>query len=260
MKNIVILSSLVILSLTACKKEETIVVAAGKTSLTFDAKVGSADFALNKNFAINADTFSFTQLRYWVSNIVLTKEDGAVYADPDSYYLLEETNAVAIQDGSYTYPAKKRETVELSNIPAGTYKSVTFSVGIDQAHNDNMSLQAGELSQLSGMTNISWMWHTSYIFSNLQGTYKFAGATGATAIKVQTGLNTNYKTVTITLPAAIAVDGVNANSIGVNVDVAKIIDGLNLKTTPTVSASTATEMALVAGNYQSKVFSATATK
>lgn len=260
MKQIVILSSLVILSLTSCKKEETVVVAAGKTSINFDAKVGSADFALNQNFTINTDTFNFTQLRYWVSNIVLTKEDGSTYPAPDSYYLIEETNAVTVQEGSYTYPAKKREAVALANIPAGTYKSVTFSVGIDQAHNDNMSLQAGELSQLSGMTNISWMWHTSYIFSNLQGTYKPAGATTSTAIKVQTGLNANYKTVTLALPAALTVDGVTANTIALNVDVTKIIDGLDLKVMPVVSASTVTAMALVAGNYQNKVFSTTTGK
>lgn len=258
MKPFFILSTLILFLLTSCKKEETILVAAGKTTLTFDAKVGSADFALNKNFTINTDTFQFSQLRYWVSNIVLTREDGSTYADKDSYYLIEETNAVTIQDGDYTYPARKREAIDLSNIPAGRYQSVTFSIGIDQPHNDNLSLQAGELSQLSGMTNISWMWHTSYIFSSLKGTYKPAGASAATAIKVETGLNSNYKTVT--LPAAFAVDGINSSSIGINVDVTSITAGLNLKTTPTVSASTATEMAVVAGNYQNKVFSTAATR
>lgn len=260
MKKLFILSSVSILLFASCKKEETVVVAAGKTTLNFDAKVGSADFALNQNFTINSDTFNFSQLRYWVSNVVLTKDDGSTYTVPDSYYLVEQTNAVSVQDGAYTYPATKRESVELSNIPAGTYKAVTFSVGIDQTHNDNLSLQAGELSQLSGMTNISWMWHTSYIFSSLQGTYKPAGATAATAIKVETGLNANYKTITLTLPASVSIDGVSANTIGFNVDVTKIIDGLNLKTTPTVSASTATAMSLVAGNYATKVFSTTTTK
>lgn len=260
MKRIVVLSSLVVLFFTSCKKEETVVVAAGKTSLTFDAKVGSADFALNQNFIINTDTFNFSQLRYWVSNIVLTKEDGSTYADADSYYLVEETNAIAIQEGAYIYPAKKRETVALSNVPAANYKAVTFSIGIDQTHNDNLSLTTGELSSLSGMTNISWMWHTSYIFSSLKGTYKPAGSTASTAIKVETGLNNNYKTVTLALPAILKVDGVTANNVALHVDVTKIIDGLNLKTTPVVSASAATEMSLVAGNYQSKVFTVTAVK
>ena len=45
------------------------------------------------------------------------------------------------------------------------------------------------------------------------------------------------------------------NSLGLNVDVAKIVDGIDLAATPTVSASTPTVMTAVANNFRDKVFS-----
>lgn len=166
---LIILSALTILS--SCKKDEETIIdnTPGAASITFDAVVGSEDFALGKDFTVEGKTYNFKMLRYWVSNVVLVKSDGTEFSLADSYFLIEETPALDIQDGAFTYPAKKRESVSLANVPNGEYTSVKFSIGVASKYNDNLSLQAGELSQLSGMTNISWMWHTSYIFSALHG-------------------------------------------------------------------------------------------
>lgn len=222
--------------------------ATGALALTFDSTVGNTDFAINTPFSINGSSYSFDHLRYWVSNVQLINEDGVAYSVPQSYYLIEETGAVDIQDGTFTYPAKKRELVNINDIPAGHYTKIRFSVGVDSAYNDNMSLQAGELSQLNGMTNISWMWHTSYIFSSLTGT----DASG-NAIQVETGLNSNYRSIELSLTDHIHV-GQTAAEINLNVDVVKILQGLNLATTPVVSASTPTEMTVVADNFKNNVF------
>lgn len=250
MKKIFYLTILAAFAFASCKKEEVISEHDGEATLSFDSKIGTSDFALNTNTTIGSRTYNFKNLRYWVSNVSLVKADGTEYSVPDSYFLLEETNAVDVQEGAYTYPAKKREDVQIKNIPMADYKQVKFSIGVDATHNDNLSIQAGELSQLSGMTNISWMWHTSYIFTTLQGTVT-EGTTTKT-FKAETGLNANYKTVTLNLPSNVKISSAKSTKIAVNVDVAKILDGIDLITTPTVGAGQATIMATLAGNYASK--------
>lgn len=234
--------------LSACTKEKIVTVEApGETTLSFDSKVGSQEFALNQNVTIGSNTYSFNKLRYWVSNVVLVDTKGNEYKVPNSYYLVEETGAVAVQDGAYLYPATKRENVTIKAIPVADYKTVKFSIGVDSTHNNNLSLQGGELSQLNGMTNVSWMWHTSYIFSAIGGTITSGGTTKT--IKAETGLNANYKTVSLDLPSTIHVSATKATGVMLNVDVTKLFDGLDLMTTPTIGASQATQMATLATNY-----------
>ncbi|MCW3466308.1 MbnP family protein [Chitinophaga nivalis] len=253
MKFILTLSAMALLC-AACSKNDTTTPATGntkgQTTLTFDARVGNEDFALNKEFTINDTKYSFSQLRYWVSNIALVNEQGTTWKVPSAYFLLEENAAISIQDGKYTYPARKRETVELRDVPAGTYRRVIFSIGVDATYNDNLSLQAGELSQLNGMTNISWMWHTSYLFSSLKGSILSGAA--PVALSVETGLNTNYRTLQTDLPAPLVVNEQQSGSITFQVDVAKIIAGVDLMKTPRIGAAQPAEMKQVADNYGTK--------
>lgn len=258
MKRITTVAAITLIAFSACKKDADTTGFDGTTTITFDAKVGTEDFALDKNFTVSNRTYNFTHLRYWVSNVVLVKADGSEYAVPNAYYLVEETKAQAVQEGAFQYPANKREDVVLKNVPVSDYKAVKFSIGVDSKYNDNLSLQAGELSQLNGMTNVSWMWHTTYIFTALGG--KVTEGATTKNIKVETGLNANYKTVTINLPSNVRISSAKSTSIALTVDVTKIFDGVDLIATPTVGASQATAMQTVAGNYATKVFSATAAK
>ncbi|WP_304067493.1 MbnP family protein [Pedobacter glucosidilyticus] len=143
--------------------------------------------------------------------------------------------------------------IQLSGVPVGDYKSIKFSVGVESRYNDNLSLQIGELSQLNGMTNISWMWMTSYIFTSVGGTVK-SGASAPKNMLVETGLNTNYKTVTINLPTNIRISSVKDSEIVLKADVEKALDGVDVFANPIVGASKATIMAQVATNYATKVF------
>ncbi|REA56351.1 hypothetical protein DSL64_27030 [Dyadobacter luteus] len=229
--------------------------ASGSTRITFDSRIGNADFALNKDFTVDNKTYNFRKLRYWVSNVSLIDDKGAEYKVPDSYYLIEEVGDMdltgTINDNKNIYPAKKRESVDLTNIPAGTYKSIRFSIGVDQKYNDNLSLVAGELSIANGMSNISWMWHSSYIFSSLTGTVKDAGST--VAFKTETGLNANYKTLTVDLPAP--ADFSATKEVILNVDITKVFDGIDVAKNPTISALTPALMSTVAENYSAKAIS-----
>ncbi len=219
----------------------------GQLNLTFDARVKDADFALNTDYTIGTQSFKFSSLRYWVSNVSLVDTKGQEVKIPNSYYLVEETSPVSVQDGAFTYPAKKREEVSIPNVPAGDYKTIKFYIGVDSKYNDNLSLQAGELSQLNGMTNISWMWHTSYIFTALSGTMTNSGS--AKAIKAETGLNTNYKAVELTLPNTVNAKAGAVAAVNLKVDIAEILKGIDLVATPTIGAGQASAMTQLTTNY-----------
>lgn len=247
MKKVLGIAALATALFTSCKKETIISEHNGEATIQFDAKVGAADFTLNQNTTIGGRTYNFKNLRYWVSNVVLVKSDGSEVAIPNSYYLLEETNAVTVQDGAYTYPAKKREDVLLKDIPVAEYKQIKFAIGVDAAHNENLSLQAGELSQLSGMTNVSWMWHTSYIFTTLQGTV--TDGTTTKTFKAETGTNTNYKTVSLNLPQPVKISSAKSTTVALTLDIEKVLTGIDLITTPTVGAAQSAVMAQLTTNF-----------
>ncbi len=255
MKKFLSLTALAAVLLTSCAKNNDNIEPAeteGKATLTFDAVVGASDFALNKDFTANGKTWNFTQVRYWVSNVTLVKASGEEYTVPNSIYLIEENNETGT-NSTFNYPANKRESVSLTNIPAGDYKGIKFSVGVGQKYNDNLSLQAGELSQLNGMTNVSWMWATSYIFSSLKG--KVTEGANTKAIAVETGLNANYKSLSLSFPSNVKISSSKPATILLNADVAKVTDGVDIMVTPTIGGSTATVMTTVANNYSTKVFS-----
>ncbi len=222
------------------------------TRLTFDAKVGTADFALNKDFTVGSQTYNFKKLRYWVSNIVLIDAKGIEFPVPNSYYLIEEVGDLdltgTVNDKKNIYPARKRESIDLKDIPAGDYKSIKFSIGVDSKYNDNLALDAGELTIANGMSNIAWMWHSSYIFSSVSGTVKEGSETKS--FTAETGLNANYKTLTIDL--ASPVNFTSTKEVILNVDVTKVFEGVDLIKNPTINAMSAPLMSAVAANYATK--------
>lgn len=254
MKKLLSIILLATILFTSCDKNENIanVETEGKATLTFNAVFGSQDFALNKDFVVGTKTYNFNKFRYWVNNVTLVNTKGEEYKIPNSYYLMEETAAVPVQDGAFTYPATKREAVELKGIPAGDYKTIKFNIGVESRYNDNLSLQTGELSQLNGMTNVSWMWMTSYIFTSIGG--KVTEGTTAKTMLVETGLNANHKSTSLNFPTALHIGSSKSTAIFLTTDVAKAIDGVDIFANPVVGASQATIMAAVATNYATKVF------
>jgi hypothetical protein len=255
MKNFknIILALITLISLNSCSNDDdnTTPDVSGNAQINFDAKVGTADFALNTPFTIAGQSLQFERLRYWISDVKLMNAKNENYSVANSYFLMEEINEILVQE-KFKYTAKKREAIDLTAVPSGSYTKIIFSVGVDATHNDNMSIQAGELSQLNGMTNVSWMWHTSYIFSSLIG--KNTTPTTPVSIAVETGLNTNFRTVEITLPTALVVTNSKTAKLNLNVDLLQIIKDIDLVTNPKVSASKPELMTKVSDNFKNNVF------
>lgn len=257
MKNFkyITLALIALIFLNSCSSDDDTAAAIsdvnGNAQINFDSKVGTADFALNTPFTIAGQSIQFDRLRYWVSDVKLVSDKNETYSVANSFFLMEETTEILVQQ-KFTYAAKKREVINLNEVPSGSYTKLIFSVGVDATHNDNMSIQNGELSQLNGMTNVSWMWHTSYIFSSLIG--KNVSTETPVAISVETGLNDNFRTVEITLPMPLVVSNSKTAKLNLNVDLLNIIKDIDLVANPKVSASKPELMTKVADNFKNIVF------
>ncbi len=92
-------------------------------------------------------------LKYYVTNVILVKEDGT-QVKLDNYDLI---NAF---DDNFS-------TVEATNIPNGTYKTMLFNLGIEKGRNHS-GAQDGDLDP---SYNMIWSWNTGYIFFKHEGNY-----------------------------------------------------------------------------------------
>lgn len=254
MKKYILGASFAALSLSCTETEEPLQFSEGKTSLSFDAKFGSADFELNKVYTPTGGLvgFQFQRLRYWVSNVSLINEDGTEYLIPESYYLIEETNEIPVQDGSFNkvYPANKRETVEIGNIPAGDYKGVKFHIGVEPKYNDNLTLQTGELNPLNGMAKDNWMWFTSYIFTSISGSMNQINGSGDPKnFFWETGTNTLYGSRSIAFDQPITIHSGTNSQILLVLDMQQVMDIEDPWSNNQIGATQPTLMAQLKDNF-----------
>ncbi len=187
MKNIfglIILFS-TILIFSSCNKDEENA-APGTVEITFDnvaiiggvqkqldlVTPGSTNYTytngLNQKYNINI-------LRYYISAIELTDENGTIYKDALSvdassskgYYLIDEAKAAS-------------QTVTLTNVPAGKYQKVTFTVGVDSAG----VTQGAAGGSLDAANKMFWNWNSGYIAFKFEGQSDVSngGVTGAETI------------------------------------------------------------------------------
>lgn len=157
----------------SCKKDtktpeptpETPAPTIGSLKILFEHVVDTTDFELNKKY-INPklDTFTVTKLKYYISNIVITKNDNSTYAEPNSYHLIDCADL-------------NTAVLTLPNIPIASYKSISFILGVDSVKNVS-GAQAGDLAP----SDMFWSWNTGYIMFKLEGTAPKSGATGKTLI------------------------------------------------------------------------------
>ena len=166
MKKIVQLSVVVfLLGFTACKKDKKNTVtptpapATGSLKISFEHVVDSNMFVMNHNYVnANSDTFKVSMLKYYISNIVLTKSDNSTYTEANSYHLID--NSVSTST-----------LLTLAGIPPGAYKSISFMLGVDSARNVS-GVQTGDLDPGRGMF---WSW-IGYTMLKFEGTSPQSGA------------------------------------------------------------------------------------
>ncbi|MDX2172571.1 MAG: MbnP family protein [Bacteroidota bacterium] len=146
----------------ACKKDtkisqESVVTSSqtyGNLTIEFENMVDSLNLQFATNYVNqNGDTFQVSTFKYFISNIVITKNDNSTFVEPESYHLIDHSDPTSL-------------IVTLTKVPTGSYKSISFMVGVDSTRNVS-GAQSGALSQSSGMF---WTWSTGYIMLKLEGT------------------------------------------------------------------------------------------
>lgn len=170
MKKIIFAITILSVVFTSCKKDPdeevkptptTPVATTGSLNIEFENMVDTNALTLNTvNYVTaNNDTFYVTKYKYYISNIKLTKSDGTIFSEPESYHLIDESTA-----------ASKMFTI--ANVPFGNYTAISFMIGVDSLRNVS-GAQTGALASTNGMF---WDWNSGYIMAKLEGHSNQSGA------------------------------------------------------------------------------------
>ncbi|MEP7376643.1 MAG: MbnP family protein [Chitinophagaceae bacterium] len=226
--------------------------------IKFDNRVGKQDLELNTKQYSNAsgESFSISQLQYFVSNIKFRHTDGKEYIinQDESYFLIQENEP-------------STQIVKLK-VPAGDYNQLTFVFGVDSLRNTmNISKRTGVLDPASSMDNgMYWSWNSGYIFFKMEGEspaapadpignhkfrYHIGGFGGYSAPTIN-----NIKTVTIDLSQSgiIKARKNKKPAITVGADILKIFNAttsVSIATHPSIMFS---EYSVNIANNYSKMF------
>lgn len=135
----------------------------GSLKLHFENMVDTNDLVFGNNY-VNAmgDTFKISKFNYYISNVVITKTDNSTFTEPNSYHLVRHSSTSS-------------GLITLANVPAGSYKSVSFMIGVDSTRNVS-GTQNGDLDPVVA-SDMYWSWNSGYIFVKLEGTSPKSGAT-----------------------------------------------------------------------------------
>ncbi len=170
MKTIIKFATIALLiGFVSCKKdtkepeptpEPTPVATTGSLKIQLEHLVDTVPLVLNQNYRNpKLDTFKVTKLKYYISNIVITKNDNSTFVESESYHLVDVSNTAST-------------VLTLTNVPIASYKSISFMLGVDSARSAS-GAQTGDLAQSNGMY---WMWASGYIMFKLEGTSPQSGA------------------------------------------------------------------------------------
>ena len=212
---------------TSCSNEDDdkeTISGQGSITLEFDNVFKTANFAFNTNYTnSNGEVLNVSKLKYIVSNIVLTKEDGSTYVVPksESYFIIDES-------------IEEAQAITLPNIPAGNYKSVQFGIGVDRIQWELGADGQGDFLAKAQTAGMMWSWTGGYKFVNFEGSYTTPTNSTPTNFKVHTGKtmvsgveNYNYTSINLNFPEnekALVRTSITPE-VHLFVDVSKILDG-----------------------------------
>jgi hypothetical protein len=218
LKNI-LAATAITLAFVSCSKDDEAIAGQGKLDVEFDNVFGSADLILNSqgNVTSQGETLNVSDVKYIISNIVLTKEDGStfVYPKTESYFIVSEANAVS-------------HVLDLENIPAGNYTGIRFGIGVDEAQYNAGQTVQGDFFAAAQDEDMAWSWSAGYKHVLFEGLFTSATVTTPTLFMVHTGksgANYNYTEISLTFPDKALVRTNITPQVHLFADVAKIIDG-----------------------------------
>lgn len=216
----IFLTLLAITTILSCKEDETQMLDPGTLNLTFNNTITLGESYNNTS----GESYTVNELKYIISNIVLTRKDGSLilYPQDQSYFVINEADVNSL-------------TIQLDDIPSGAYTSVTFGFGVDPT---KYPIESGTLNFIptAEEAGMLWTWSAGYKFIKLEGNYIAQNETEEAPYLIHVGSHganlDNYREITLPLGDDIAntdfMIGENLNaSQTLNFDVSKIFDGPN---------------------------------
>ncbi len=185
----------------------------GTVNVDVQNKIGTEDLVLEaqatgsaRYINDNGDTFVVKELKYYLSNFKLIGDGNDNYTIPESYALVDELKTA----NTFTY----------QGIPAGKYKSLELTIGVDSTRNVS-GAQSGDLDPMLGMF---WDWNTGYIMAKIEG-FSSSIPTANQSLSIHIGgyhgdFNATRK-VTINLSQTLIVGDKTNSSITLNADINK---------------------------------------
>lgn len=218
-KSIAILA--VAISLASCSKNDDAISGTGNLKIEFEngfadnaLVIGSATVPTSQN-----EVLKISSVKYIVSNIVLTKEDGSTFTYPksESYFIVDEATPSSL-------------LLNLSNVPAANYKSIKFGIGVDQAQYDLGQTGIANFWTTAQNAGMTWSWASGFKFLAFEGTFTSPTVTSDTSFMIhtgKTGTDYNYTEVSLNLPTNALVRTNITPQIHLSTDLSQIIDGTN---------------------------------
>lgn len=160
MKRLLLITAGALLILNACKKKETVVLPATKLQVHLSHKVGDAPLVLESLMYQNSqgEIYSISRLNYFLSDICFYKGQQRVFTIDTVAYIDAEREG-------YTFTA--------TDIPAFSYDSISYFIGVPPADNEHGKLKATP-------ENIAMEWPEmmggGYHFLKLEGHWKDTGS------------------------------------------------------------------------------------
>lgn len=215
----------------------SVVQAQNKVTLHLSPRLGAAPFALNTPVSAGSYEYKITRLEYYISEIKITHDGGQVTPMTDMYLLVRP--AIDSMYDLGTHP-------DITNV-----ENITFSVGVDQAHN-HLDPAAYPANHPLAPQNpaMQWGWSAGYRFVAIEGK---AGANFANDYEIHALGDANYKTLTLNTVAENQSNG--DKTIHLVADYAQVLNSINVSAGLIVHGSTGKAVTLM-NNMKNVVFSA----
>ena len=192
----------------------------GTIELKFDNSYNDNDLLLNTTSydAVGSEQVKISTIKYIVSNISLEDNNGNVFTYPkeDAFFIIDEADTAS-------------QKVNLYNIPTGSYKKITFGIGVDQETYSKGADGQGTLLAKAQEMGMMWSWQAGYKFFRFEGDYTSSTITTATAFAFHMGSHgsqlDNYKEVSLAFPNSIKVREEAKPSVHIVANIATVLNG-----------------------------------
>ncbi|HRS07473.1 MAG TPA: hypothetical protein P5221_01480 [Bacteroidia bacterium] len=211
-----------IFSLSSCKKDDSSdnqipnTDTIGELSFNLKQYVGNNRIAYNQVYSdTSGRQFKITNLRYYISDIVLLKANGQE---------LPLSGKVLLVDN-------ETEQYSLGEIPVGDYSGLRFMVGIDSATNHLDPALYDASNPLSYQpVSMHWGWNFGYIFMKVEGNVDTDTIpTGNLNGIISYDIGSDPMVRVINFNHIFSVNG-NTNTINIKFNLLKMLSGIDLAT------------------------------